>query len=211
MLKNTHHASNVKIYSGQSTAATEKDQDNDVEKVLPPAKRRRLSESFTPVAPLARRNLATAMGLQQAKPVYFGRSGDLTKPKRTHKTDGDGNCYFRAMSFILTGTEDYHVQLRDSVVGHMAVIDGKLKDYLNQNVNDYVATSGMCNDGVWATDAEITATANLLGVDITIYGKYGKEMRWLTYPASFSLSSTTPQAFYLEHTGNHFNGVLGVL
>ena len=64
MLKNTYHASNLKIYSGHSAAENEKDQVNDVEEVLPPAKQQRLSDSFNPVAPLARRNLATAMELQ---------------------------------------------------------------------------------------------------------------------------------------------------
>ena len=65
-------------------------------------------------------------------------------------------------------------------------MDGKLEDYINQNVKDYmyVATTGMCNDGVWATDAEIMATANLLGVDMIIYGKAKRYSGLPSPPAS---------------------------
>ena len=86
----------------------------------------------------------------------------------------------------------------------------KLQDYLSQNVNEYVNTSGISREGVWATDAEIMATANLLGCDIVIHTKVGDSVDWLTYPASFNLQSTTEQALYLENKHDHFNVVISV-
>lgn len=52
----------------------------------------------------------------------------------------------------------------------------KLKDYLNQNVEDYVSASS-----VWETDAEIMATANLLGCHVVAHSQVGDSKDWLTY------------------------------
>ena len=45
-------------------------------------------------------------------------------------------------------------------------INEKLKDYLNQSVNDYLRERYMNSNGTWATDAEMIVTASLLGIDI---------------------------------------------
>lgn len=86
----------------------------------------------------------------------------------------------------------------------------KLQQYLNQNVNEYINTSGISHYGVWATNAEILATANLLGCDIAIHTAVGDSMDWLTYPASFNLQSTTEHAVYLENKHDHFDVVISV-
>ena len=41
----------------------------------------------------------------ELKAVYFTSSKELTQPRCFHKMKGDGNCYFRAISFILTFVE----------------------------------------------------------------------------------------------------------
>jgi len=66
-----------------------------------------------------RENLATALGPKVEKSVYFTSSQELTHPRRIHKIKGDGNCYFRVISFILTGVENNHLVVRDRVVQHM--------------------------------------------------------------------------------------------
>jgi len=62
-----------------------------------------------------------------------------------------------AISFILTGVENNHLVVRDRVVRHMecAAIGSKLEGYLNKNVTDYLNSSSMDREGVWASDAEI--------------------------------------------------------
>ena len=77
-------------------------------------------------------------------------------------------------------------------------------------MNKYVNTYGISRDGVWATDAEIMATANLLSCDIVIHTKVGDSLNWLTYPASFNLQSTTEHALYLENKHDNFDVVIGV-
>ena len=92
-------------------------------------------------------------------------------------------------------------------------ITTKLQHYLNQNVDEFVTASGISQDGVWATDAEVMATASLMGCDIAliaVHTKVGQSMQWLTYPARFSLQSLTDHALYLENVSEHFGVVTSV-
>ena len=77
-------------------------------------------------------------------------------------------------------------------------INEKLKDYLNQSVND--------------TDAEMLATASLFGIDIVLHSKVADCMEWLRYPASFSNERTSDFAIYLKNISDHlnFNLVIGI-
>lgn len=129
-----------------------------------------------------------------------------------YETTGDGNCYFRAISFVLTGSEESHLSLRNSIVEYMLnIIPTEMTNFLNQQIADYITSTAMNKSGVWATDAEIMATASHLGTDIIVYSKTGNgEMEWLTYPASFFLSQTTRDGIYLENKSVHFNVVISV-
>jgi len=49
----------------------------------------------------------------------------------------------------------------------------------------------MDRDSVWATDAEIISTANLLGCDINVCCKVGEKLNWQRFPAQFTLSQST--------------------
>ena len=39
---------------------------------------------------------------------------------------GDGNCLFRSLSFIITGSEDQHLLLQGAIVRHMREVIGEL-------------------------------------------------------------------------------------
>ena len=86
-------------------------------------------------------------------------------------------------------------------------ITRKPQHYQNQNVNDYVTASGISLDEVWATDAEVMATASLICYDVAVYTKVGYSMQKLKYPISSSLQSMTDHTLYLENVSEHFNVV----
>jgi len=81
-----------------------------------------------------------------------------------YKTDGDGNCLFRAISLGLTQSQDSHKLIRNYVINHL--MDTAQSD----NVDDI---ANMGRDGVWGTDQEITAAAELFNSWIFCCSRYG--------------------------------------
>lgn len=162
------------------------------------------------ISSLMRKSLCKLLNLSPCLHTSFGKFEPNKPPYRLYKTKGDGNCFFRAISFCLSGSENsYHV-IRDKVVQHMSTkIKNAMTDYLNKNISQYLLESGMVNDKTWATDAEIIGCASLLGLDIKVFAKHGETYEWVTFPASLNLSATTIECVFLDNSnGNHFDVVL---
>ena len=157
-----------------------------------------------------RKKIARLFNLTVYKTQYFGKKGNLNIPGHVYVTRGDGNCYFRAISYIITESEENHHVIRNRVVQFMCgTISDILQKYLNQSVNNYVNLSAMARNGV-ATDAEIMATASLFEHDIVVYTKSGDSLEWLTFPSSITLTDTSMTELYLENLSEHFNVVINV-
>ena len=45
---------------------------------------------------------------------------------------GDGNCYFRSISYILSGVEKFYMEVRKAVCDFIKVFDGDLKPFLRK-------------------------------------------------------------------------------
>uniref|UniRef100_A0A915A0Z1 OTU domain-containing protein n=1 Tax=Parascaris univalens TaxID=6257 RepID=A0A915A0Z1_PARUN len=106
-----------------------------------------------------------------------------SRPALTARVRGDGNCLFRAISFLLTeGDEDQHLAVRAKVVE----FEKEHFNYFEQfsigsdsNFAEHVAA--MSAPGKWGTAVELFAVATLLTSDVwTFYG--GK---WLVYRPRF--------------------------
>ena len=50
-----------------------------------------------------------------------GPNVKLGHPTFGHRIIGDGNCLFRAFSYIITGAEDQHIELRCRIVEHLQI------------------------------------------------------------------------------------------
>ena len=156
--------------------------------------------------------LSSALCLEFKEVVHFGKYTELTKPKDIHHTRRDGNCFFRSVSYVLTGSEQSHSVFREKLIRHMKNnIKDILRNYLAKDVVYYINNSNMENNGTWATDAEIMSSANLVGMDIIMYVKSGKCFNWLIYPASFTLKKRSEYAIYLTNIDNHFDVILSVV
>ena len=59
---------------------------------------------------------------------FFGKldtpwaTAPLTQPKQTHPIGGDGNCMFRAVSYVITGSQEHHLEVRANTLEHMETI-----------------------------------------------------------------------------------------
>ena len=80
-----------------------------------------------------------------------------------------------------------------------------------KNVTDYLNSSSMDRYGVWATDAEIISTANLLGCDINVYCKMGEKLNWQRFPSQFTLTQSTDACLNMDSSsGDPYDVILSV-
>lgn len=91
---------------------------------------------------------------------------------------GDGNCWYRAVSYLVFGDESRYADIRVQVSRFMEVNAAKLNE---RNGENYVENSQVAIDQVWATDAEISATSTMLRTKIYLHAENGGKWRWLKF------------------------------
>ncbi|XP_053179094.1 uncharacterized protein LOC128362380 [Scomber japonicus] len=134
--------------------------------------------------------------------------GLLGSPCKKENIVADGNCFFRAVSLAVSGTQKSHRKIRLAVVKHLEKNASQYNSILRSeysSVADYVRESKMSYVGSWATEVEIQAAADCLGVHIFTFC----DGRWLEY--SCKLNGLSRQGIYLENrNGNHYETVVCV-
>ncbi|XP_053175962.1 uncharacterized protein LOC128359493 [Scomber japonicus] len=140
--------------------------------------------------------------------VVFPGIGLLGSPCKKENIVADGNCFFRAVSLAVSGTQKSHRKIRLAVVKHLEKNASQYNSLLRSeysSVADYIRESKMRYVGTWATEVEIQAAADCLGVNIFTLC----DGRWLEYSCKFNGLST--QGIYLENSnGNHYETVVCV-
>lgn len=130
-------------------------------------------------------------------------------PKRIQRTWGDGNCFFRCISKVISGSEKYHPQLRNFIVKFQDMNRKKFGEHFD--VGQHLRDSKMDRAGVWATECELFAAATMLQTTINVYTKCGYGDRvWIPYQPCFKLkkNSNLEGQIYLSNYFNvHFNVV----
>ncbi|XP_053199091.1 OTU domain-containing protein 1-like [Scomber japonicus] len=134
--------------------------------------------------------------------------GLLGSPCKKENIVADGNCFFRAVSLAVSGTQKSHRKIRLAVVKHLEKNASQYNSILRSeysSVADYVRESKMRYVGSWATEVEIQAAADCLGVNIFTFC----DGRWLEYSCKFN--GLSRQGIYLENcNGNHYETVVCV-
>ena len=139
---------------------------------------------------------------------------------------GDGNCLFRALRYIISGTEDQHKEVQSEIVAHLRTIpelvcrigpDGN-RNYLvtydsgYSSVEDYLARSHMAEDGVWGRDFEMCVLAHLLLTPT--YSFQGDTNYWLPcFPHGIDRripENVDVQSMYIFLRSSHFQVVTAV-
>ena len=136
----------------------------------------------------------------------------ISRPKDVIPIRGDGNCFFRCISYAITGSQAAHKQIRNDIVSFMKDKPRKIQNHFGKK---YLVDSRMEEDGTWATEAEILATAAYLNTDIRIFAKSGKQYRWLNYSRTTlgrgSRAREWRSIYLTNEFGVHFNYVGDVL
>ena len=164
----------------------------------------------------------------------------LANPVGFKNIRGDGNCMFRSLSFIITGSEDQHMQVRRAIIRHMRDIgnvlwESQISPLLNNlrsigevsvgnnqspnadhmaGINQYIAATRMDHDKTWGSEVEIMVLAHLL--DTAVYS-YDTARGWNRYtPANvygeFDVSTrvNSQMSMYVRYNINHYDVVTSV-
>ncbi|XP_066296703.1 uncharacterized protein [Branchiostoma lanceolatum] len=112
---------------------------------------------------------------------------DSKPPINPIKMDGDGNCFYRAISYHICGTEKYHAILRQRTIEYMATLSEDVyRPWFVFEPNGRTMDQYLSRDGrtelnphpadlrTWATQVEVNAMSSLLGRNIFVYNDKGQ-------------------------------------
>ena len=130
---------------------------------------------------------------EKADAVSF-EVGELGVPCKKDKIVADGNCFFRAVSQAVCGTQQHHKKVRSCVFKQLEKNAGEYESGIRMeysSMSEYLSLSKIKYVGSWATELEIQAAADFLGVNIFTY----HDKRWLEYTCRSNVLSN--QGIYL--------------
>ena len=118
----------------------------------------------------------------------------------------DGNCFWRAVSYQLFQTERHHATIRGSVVSHMNENKSQYEKYIDENFESHMEKMKNTKGGseIWATEAEIKATAQYLGINILVNQTTGDSEHW----QNFECSQTADVDIHIYHRHQHFEPMI---
>ncbi|XP_035278177.1 uncharacterized protein LOC118229838 [Anguilla anguilla] len=167
--------------------------------------------TFSPFTMQQKKSLCSKINIIHNSPEYVHtqepvpRNVPMSDPCETKAIVGDGNCFFRALSFSISATEGHHRKIRLAVVKHMETNALQYAPILRHgyfSVENYVKASRMKYVQTWATEVEIQAAADFFGVDVFTYS----HNKWFKY--STTNEKTIDTAIYLKHcNASHYEVV----
>ena len=183
---------------------------------------------YYPVDEEWQRNACRQLGLRFVRTFMCVSGGPdvvLTRPNTTSlkKISGDGNCLFRSLCYIITGSQAQHFELRSAIVAHMLSIPNLLcglgsdghRNYFYGNydsVEIYLATTNMANNGTWGTDTEMCVLAHLLNAVVYNFNSSGY---WLAcsphgIDRSIPYNVRSKSLYIYNHHETHFDVVTDI-
>ena len=131
---------------------------------------------------------------------------------------GDGNCLFRCFSYIITGSQDQHFEIRTAIVSHMRHIAPYLENAqcveMGSSIEEYTSNTSIDEVNSWATTNEMSVLAHLLKCNIYSYGTINQtwEPRFPNHIDPGIIEDVTQKSLYIVHVhGNHFEVVTSQL
>ncbi|XP_042205704.1 uncharacterized protein LOC121854955 isoform X2 [Homarus americanus] len=171
---------------------------------------KKLSFLFNPVQQQIKKALCKILGVtcEGNKLEKHVVPCELGIPKKIKPIGEKGDCFFRAVSYVVSGTEENQSIVRAAVVRFMHTNQKLVQPMLRPNYNsveEYLELSCMGTDGTWATEVEIFATALLLHTDIFTF----RSEKWLKF--SGDQRRQNKEAIYLVNFKDaHFEVVISV-
>ena len=102
-----------------------------------------------------------------------------TRDRKVKPISGDGNWLFRALAFVLYGSEMSHEKVRELLVQFVSENQDSFRPYIDCDFERYL--SHMRCTRVWSTAVEILATASLLQNSVFTLIPSVNTYKWFRY------------------------------
>ena len=127
---------------------------------------------------------------------------------------GDGNCLFRFISKVISGSENYHIKLRGEICRYIITQGRKTMGWYVVQVHSktpaqHLRTSNMSLEGVWGGDVELMAISAILECDVYVANRYNQigntfEVRWSRIRSSDNSRTNAINSIYISNFGFHY-------
>ena len=151
-------------------------------------------------------NACSRMGLQFRQRFQCQIGGTdviLTCPNSAtlHNVAGDGNCLFRAFSYVITGSEHQHIEIRNALVNYMLSIENYLVGYGDDGnynylqpfghttVQNYIDSRHLDRPNTWGSELEMMCLSHML--DTVVYSFGAQNNNWEVFAYNFVDRSLT--------------------
>ena len=136
------------------------------------------------------------------------------EPTSVQIIEGDGNCLFRAVSYVMSGSQYHHYILRKLAVEQIYDMGPKFKKIsTEESPQEYIKRTKMNKLSCWGTDVEIYALSALLDTCIFVFYPLNKSWNKFDYKTLevSTLTSSQSESIYLQNTNlDHFDVVLDI-
>ena len=127
-------------------------------------------------------------------------------PHETSRLLVMGTAFFRAVSYVITGSEDQHDAVHKLICDHIIEsplqFDGKAGDL-------YLRSTNMRKLGIWGTNDECQAVADWLQVSVFVLCRFGSRLSWQKH--SPRTEGKSQFGIYLDNSSaSHYNLVMSV-
>ena len=170
---------------------------------------------FYPVSSECQTSLCSMLNLPLFKTSGKRDVKPLKNPSQVFDIVGDGNCLFRAFSYVICGTQKFHEIIRNRITSYMKEIQRHLHPHINSSVDEFLNYSRMRLTGTWGTDIEIITAAHLFQTYFFfVYSNFGMELKWLRFSAkkNWQFDEHCKEAMYIQNiNGVHYDVLLDVV
>ena len=171
----------------------------------------------------------TRLGIRFLRSAGFQPGGPdtvLTRPdlRSLRNVQPDGNCYFRALSYVITGSEAQHMEIREAIVSYMLSIENLLighdstghanflEPFNVHSVQQYIDNSGMARNATWGTDVEMLCFSHMFNFNVYVFDAGSNT--WAVF-SPVNIERTLPRIYniksvYLYLQRSHFYVVASI-
>lgn len=185
-------------------------------------KKRRPFATFLPLGGTEAEEICARLGLTRILPVISvenSRELARTIPGTTRNVVEDGNCFYRAISVFLTGTERQHAVIRRAVAEMAKKSRLLLQRFFGSYVNvyDYLRENDISCDKVPATEVEFMTAVLVLRRSVFIFDQKDERQQqskcyWYQYQHDcLRCKNFQKSALHFQRSRNHVKLCLSVV